>query len=304
LIERLVVVGSALVDLVLAVPRLPERGGDVLAGESEVAAGGAVNVLSAATRQGLPAAYGGAHGTGPFGDRVRAALRADGVEVLLPAAADRDTGFCVVLVEPSGERTFATTLGAEAYLTPEQLAALDVHDGDAVYVSGYDLAYPHGPAVAAWLAALRPGPEVLLDPSPLAGEVPAPLLAAALARATWVSCTQGELRVLGQPRRDVGVVVRRGPAGCTVRAPGAGTTTDVPAVQVSAVDTNGAGDVHVGAFLAALSRGMDPVTAAGWANAAAALSVTRRGPATGPTLDQTQELIRRFAGAAPTTETA
>jgi len=57
----------------------------------------------------------------------------------------------------------------------------------------------------------------------------------------------------------------------------------VPGFAVEAVDTNGAGDTHTGVFLAALASGAGPAEAVRRANAAAALSVTRRGPATGPT---------------------
>ena len=42
------------------------------------------------------------------------------------------------------------------------------------------------------------------------------------------------------------------------------------------VDTNGAGDAHSGAFIAALAAGAADTAAARSANAAAALSVTRR----------------------------
>ena len=50
MINRLVSLGSVIVDLVLEVPRLPDRGGDVLASQRGMAAGGALNVLSAAAR--------------------------------------------------------------------------------------------------------------------------------------------------------------------------------------------------------------------------------------------------------------
>jgi sugar/nucleoside kinase (ribokinase family) len=56
----------------------------------------------------------------------------------------------------------------------------------------------------------------------------------------------------------------------------------VPGFEVTAVDANGAGDAHVGAFLALLTQGEDPLDAARKANAAAAYAVTRRGPATAP----------------------
>jgi len=61
---------------------------------------------------------------------------------------------------------------------------------------------------------------------------------------------------------------------------------------VASVDSNGAGDCHVGAFAAMLAMGRGPLEAARWANAAAAMSVTTRGPATGPTMDE----LERFLG--------
>ncbi|TMF66870.1 MAG: sugar kinase, partial [Chloroflexi bacterium] len=74
MIKRLVSLGSVIVDLILEVPAFPDRGGDVLASQRGMVAGGAFNVLSAAARLGLPGIYAGQHGTGPFGDLVRAAL--------------------------------------------------------------------------------------------------------------------------------------------------------------------------------------------------------------------------------------
>jgi sugar/nucleoside kinase (ribokinase family) len=52
---------------------------------------------------------------------------------------------------------------------------------------------------------------------------------------------------------------------------------------VEAVDTTGAGDTFAGVFIAALAEGLPPARAARRANAAAAFSVTRPGPATSPT---------------------
>jgi sugar/nucleoside kinase (ribokinase family) len=57
----------------------------------------------------------------------------------------------------------------------------------------------------------------------------------------------------------------------------------IPAPAVVAVDTTGAGDAHSGVFLAGLAAALSPAGAARRANAAAALTVTRAGPATSPT---------------------
>jgi len=295
------------VDVVLDVPALPERGGDVLASATQVTPGGGFNVMAAATAQRLPVAYAGAYGTGPFAALALAALREARIEVLQPPRAGLDTGFVVTVVDAGGERTFVTSRGAEATLQAADLAALRPAPGDAVYVSGYGLLDPGGPAaILGWLD--RPGAPnvVFFDPGPLVGTMPAGVLDRVLRRADWVTCnareaalitgrddppaaaralagTSREGPVLGDSREGRGgVLVRTGPAGCLVVPAGAADPVHVPGFRVDVLDTNGAGDTHTGTFIAALARGADALDAARTANAAAALSVTRRGPATAP----------------------
>ncbi|MYU14656.1 sugar kinase, partial [Streptomyces sp. SID8361] len=196
---RLVLLGNAIVDLVMRVPALPERGGDILSEDTTLTTGGGFNVLTAARRLGLPAVYAGAHGTGPFGDRVRADLAREGVEVVLAPLAEEDTGFCVAFVDGGGERTFATSLGAEARLTEAHAAAVlaALRPGDLVQISGYGLAYPvNGPVLASLVARLPEHIRVFLDPGPLADQIPEEVLAPVLARCDWVSCNQREGRLL------------------------------------------------------------------------------------------------------------
>jgi sugar/nucleoside kinase (ribokinase family) len=289
--SRLVLVGSVIVDIVMYVDELPRRAGDVIARGSLLAAGGGRNVLTAASRQGLPALYAGRHGTGPFGELIRSELRSDGITVQLAATPGSDSGYCVALVEPGGERTFATAMGVEARLTLEDLASLTLAAGDVVYLSGYDLAYPHGADIAAWVSTLDRSVRLVFDPSPLVGQIESGLLQPVVRRASWLSANAAEARVLGRlGEAAAGAVVRIGAGGCVVRAPGAGPV-DVSGYRVDAVDTSGAGDAHVGAFAAALARGLSPVEAARWANAAAALAVTRPGPATCPDLAATAAFL-------------
>ncbi|MEU4680282.1 PfkB family carbohydrate kinase [Micromonospora sp. NPDC023737] len=300
---RLVHTGNVVIDVVMYLPRLPEVGGDVLASDSRITAGGGLNVMVSAARQGLSVAYAGMHGTGPFADLAREQLAQAGIELVQPALPDVDTGFSVALVDPTGERTFATSVGAEARLGPADLARVDLRSGDVVYVSGYSLAYPsNGPALAAWLPTIPPEVTVVIDPGPLVGEIPAAVLASAWERADWWSCNEREARILtdqADPQTAAAslaarsararVVVRTGPAGAVLAT--GDRTLSVPAFPVTVVDTNGAGDAHVGAFAAALVNGLDPVQAVRRANAAAALAVTRQGPATAPTAVEVDELL-------------
>ena len=287
MIKRLVSLGSVIVDLVLEVPKLPNRGGDVLATQRGIAAGGAFNVLSAASRLGLHSAYAGSHGTGPMSDLVRASLTREGIDVMQAPNPDLDTGWTIALIEPDGERTFVTVTGADGLIDPAALAALQYEDGDAVYVSGYDLAYPAaGASIAHHLAGLQPGVTVVLDPGPLAADIPKEILATVMRRAGILSLNEREAKALGSVTLDsktTTVIERRGPGGATIHR--AGKTPElIPAAPVAAVvDTSGAGDVHVGAMVAGLARGLDLSGAVLLANRAAGYAVSRRGPAAGPT---------------------
>ncbi|TVZ02555.1 sugar kinase [Trebonia kvetii] len=195
--RRLVFAGEAIVDVVLRVPALPPRGGDMLATSSEVTAGGGFNVMSAAARHGLLVLYAGGHGTGPWGDVIRSALAAEGIAVLRPADAGRDTGFDVALVEPDAERTFVTHLGAETVRGPGGWDGVPAGPGDAVYVSGYGLVAPDsGSVLGAWAAALPFGVLLFFDPGPLAAQIPAAVLGPVLARCDWLSCNEREATVL------------------------------------------------------------------------------------------------------------
>jgi sugar/nucleoside kinase (ribokinase family) len=292
--------GEAIVDLIMRVPALPERGGDMLATSSATAVGGGFNIMAAAARQGLPVLYVGGHGTGPWGGLVRAALAAEGIGILRPRDEHRDTGFDVALVEPDGERTFVTSLGAEAVLEAGNWADVPVGPDDAVYVSGYGLAAAgSGPVLGAWAAGL-PGEALLfVDPGPLTADIPGDIFGPVLARCDWLSCNQREAFLLSGSSDPAGAAARllagdgpegrAGPAGVVVRAGAAGCVvahgdrvTYVRTPDVTVVDTTGAGDAHSGVFLAALAAGLTPEEAARRANAAAALAVTRPGPATAP----------------------
>jgi sugar/nucleoside kinase (ribokinase family) len=316
--------GEALVDLLMWVPALPERGGDMLARSSSVQVGGGFNIMAAAARQGLPVVYAGGHGTGPWGDKVRAALAAEGIAVLRPPDPDADTGFDVALVEDGGERTFVTSLGAETLRQPGAWDAIPAGAGDAVYVSGYGLVAPESGAVlGAWAAALPAEVLLFVDPGPLIADIPAAVLGPVLSRCDWWSSNQREAalltgaadpaeaaRLLIARTGRAGVIVRTGRSGCVLalRAPGSGAAAGrdaapgpgavslglIPAPAVVAVDTTGAGDAHAGVFLAGLATGLLPAAAASRANAAAALAVTRAGPAESPSRAELDAFLSRL----------
>jgi ribokinase len=281
---RLVHTGQVVVDLVMRVDQLPPVGGDVLATDFQQTAGGGFNVMAAAVRSGADVLFAGSHGTGQFGEIARKAMVAEGITIAQPSS-EPDTGVCFVVVDANGERTFITSPGAEGRLQP-----VDVQPGDVVYLTGYSLTHESNRDVLlSWLPQLAES-TVLLDPGPLVSSVQRETWQAVLTFVDILSCNATEAAELSTI--DVPVfVLRDGPRGCVITHNG--QTTRIPGFPVKAVDTNGAGDTHCGVLAAELLRGNDIETAALRANAAAALSVTRHGPATAPTRAEIDELLSR-----------
>ncbi len=302
---RLIYTGNVIVDIVMTIDGLPEPGGDTIATGSQLTAGGGYNVMVAAQRDGLPVLYAGQFGTGPFGDVVRAALDTSGICCGQTGVDAVDSGYCVALVDRSAERTFITSVGAEGLLDRADLARIQLADNDIVYVSGYSLAHPRNAvALTGWLADLPRSVRVITDPSPLIGELDPTVLAQVLARTDVLSLNAREARIasgghdLCAAAQDVAkrirpeglVLVRDGAHGCWLAEAGARPVL-IPGFAVTAVDTNGAGDAHGGVLAAALAQGMAPADAVLRANAAAALAVTRKGPATAPITAAIDELL-------------
>ncbi|OEC42769.1 MULTISPECIES: PfkB family carbohydrate kinase [Pseudomonas] len=300
--SRLLHTGQVIVDLVMGLDTLPASGGDVLANSASFQVGGGFNVMAAARRNGLPVVYLGRHGEGRFGELARAAMQGEGIEMALAASAGKDTGLCVSLTEASTERTFISHLGAEGELSADDLAQIVPRVDDYVYVSGYSLLL-EGKAqpLLDWLQALPREIVVVFDPGPLVKAPDSALMRALLPRIDiWTSNGPEALAFTGAADMSQALpmlnqhlqallVVRDGPKGCWV---GRGAQIEhVPGFKVQAVDSNGAGDAHAGVFIAGLANGLKPVEAARRANAAAALAVTRWGPATSPGTAEVDALV-------------
>ena len=300
--SRLLHTGQVIVDLVMGLDTLPASGGDGQANAASFQVGGGFNVMAAARRNGLPVVYLGRHGDGRFGELARAAMQAEGVEMALAASAGKDTGLCVSLTEASTERTFISHLGAEGELSADDLAQIVPRIDDYVYVSGYSLLL-EGKAqpLLDWLLALPREIVVVFDPGPLVKAPDSALMRALLPRIDiWTSNGPEALAFTGAADMSQALpmlnqhlqallVVRDGPNGCWV---GRGAETEhVPGFKVQPVDSNGAGDAHAGVFIAGLAKGLKPVEAARRANAAAALAVTRWGPATSPGTAEVDALV-------------
>ncbi len=293
--NRLLQMSGVVVDLIYEVESVPRAGEEAMVTGFHVMPGGGFNAMVAARRAGMDVSYGGSLGTGPFSDIAMNGLEVEHISVLLPRYTECDQGCCCVLVDPAGERTFVASDGAEGRMRSDELRRINFTDFDWTLLSGYGLHYKGSrDALVRWLERDDQIPRLVFDPSPVAGFLARESLSAAMDRALWISANEREATVLtgladpwdaaaalseGRPANG-GAVVRNGANGCIVAVDG--RCTEIPPHRVQVVDSNSAGDTHVGSFIAKLAETGDPEAAARYANIAAAISTTRRGPATAP----------------------
>ncbi len=300
--RHIVVVGSLNADLVVNVARFPRPGETVLGSAFKQFPGGkGGNQAHAAAKLGGPSVAvsmigqvgGDSHGAWLRDNLAAAGCDVDGVGVD-PSVS---SGMAFIQVDDGGQNQIVLVPGANGSFGAEAFAG---HLGrftsaDAVLLQ---LEVPMDTVVAAARAARAAGAVVLLDPAPAQ-----PLPDHLYPLIDWLTPNQSELVALAGAAGEAGarvlrdrgahnVIVKMGAAGALV-VTAAGATL-VPAFNVTAVDTTAAGDVFNAAFAIALVEGQAPVDAAGFAAAAAAVSVTRRGAQ--PSLPTRAETLRMLHG--------
>lgn len=300
-------VGDALVDLLALVPRLPASGETVWGPPIQRFPGGSgANVASGLARLGVRVAFAGRIGADEEGRFVARDLAERGVDISgLAFDEEVGTGAVVALVEPDGERTFVACSDRAAYtrLSDEDLRhALDPPPS-ALFVTG--LLLLHEPARGAVVRLVeRAGRDTpvyfdlnLRTPH---GEDAAAVLRAAHAVAEAsdvVLASEDEVRDLAlKPRAGQLYAVRLGAAGAQLLTEAGRPASSVEGQPIRAVDATGAGDAFDAAFVAARLWGYTPEDALGFANAAAALSVTLPGSRSMPSREEAVRLWRGAGG--------
>lgn len=283
------VVGSLNMDFVAQVSSLPMPGETVLgSGFRTIPGGKGANQACAAGKLGGRVRMVGRVGDDVFGRQLREALQSAGVDVgaVLVTEGTR-SGVALIVVEGSGQNQIVVASGANAMLTARDVEpALEAAHGGYVLLQ---LETPLETVAASAALARRQGAMVLLDPAPAQ-----PLSAELLASVDVLTPNETEANLLLR-RTDAVVSIEDAPqVARALLTLGTGSVVlklgergamiadreglqHVPARRVEAVDATAAGDTFNGALAVALSEGRSLREAVVFANAAAALSVTRLG---------------------------
>lgn len=286
---RLLVAGSLNMDFVVRVDALPASGQTVLGHSFVMVPGGkganqacAAGKLSAGR---VPVQMAGRVGEDVFADQLRASLRANSVDDSTVSACQTDpTGTAFIWVDRQGQNSIVVASGANSRFIPADIPSLEQ--------TAWLLLQLESPldTVAALLSlARKSGTHTMLDPAP-AQPLSADLLAnvdiltpneteaCQLVQKPAARVTLADAPVLAEALLTLGpkaVILKLGDQGCFYAD--AQQTLHSPAFAVQPVDTTAAGDTFNAALAVALTEGQPLPQALRFANAAAALSVTRAG---------------------------
>ena len=304
----IVVTGSLNMDFVVSVERLPVPGETVLGRDFQMIPGGkGANQACSAGKLGagtVAVRMIGRVGYDVFADHLKASLAAAGVDVsTVHATRSQPTGVALIWVDRQGQNSIVVASGAN-----HALAAADVEAMRKVLrgarLALFQLETPLDTVAAALDLARAEGARTMLDPAP-AQMLPAGLLQAV----DILTPNESEaLMLLGRPPARVSladapelaaalrklgprsVVLKLGDQGSYYA--GEGGAFHTPAFPVEVRDTTAAGDTFNAALAAALAEGQAMEPALRFANAAAAISVTRLGAqASAPTRGEVDRFL-------------
>jgi ribokinase len=307
-VPSIVVVGSLNMDFVVSVGHLPAPGETVLGRNFTMVPGGkGANQACAAGKLSAGAATVrmiGRVGKDLFADHLKASLAAAGVDVTgVHAAKAQPTGCALISVDENGQNSIVVASGANFELAASDVEAMRKSFHGAS-VGLFQLENPLETITAALRLAREEGVTTILDPAP-AQALPTELLA----NVDILTPNENEaLRLLGRPGDGITleeapaiaaalsalgprtVVIKLGSEGCFLRQPD--WEEHVSGFAVKAVDTTAAGDTFNSGLAVALAQGLALSQAAVFANAAAAISVTRLGAQTSaPTREEVDAFL-------------
>jgi len=286
--EKIVVVGSSNTDMILQMDHIPRPGETLLGGRFSMAAGGkGANQAVAAARVGGEVTFVARVGEDMFGSQAIKGFVADGIHVdHVTRDAQVASGVALIFVADDGENSIGVALGANG-----NLSTADVEKAKDAIASAdvllMQLETPLETVEAAAEIASTAGARVILNPAPAQ-----PLPDRLLKRVSILTPNESEAELLTGIKVDGDdavvkaakallskgvetVLITLGPGGAFVVT--ANTSERIKGFKVNAVDSTAAGDVFNGAFGVALAEGQPLKEAVRFANAAAALSVTKLG---------------------------
>ena len=289
--EKIVVVGSFNIDMVVRADKLPAPGETILGNDFFMNSGGkGANQVVAVSRLGKEKpVFIAKIGNDLLGKNAMEVLRAENINTgYVFIDPEIPTGVALITVDKQGENSIVVASGANARLCIEDIdkaKAKDIIEKSDIVLLQLETPIETVEYVAK--LAYRSGSKVILNPAPmrnipdsllkyLYAIVPNRIEAEMLSGITIVDSNSACAAADAISRKGVkNVIITMGESGAFVKCDG--IFLHISAERREAIDTTAAGDTFCGAFCVGISEGLSVTDAVKMANTAAGISVTRKG---------------------------
>jgi len=304
----IVEVGSLNMDLVVQMPEIPKLGETLLGGVFKMIPGGkGANQAVSAARLGAKVFMIGCVGIDTFGEKLITGLSNEGIDISnVFFHAEESTGVALIQVDSQGQNTISVASGANLCLTSSDVekALKSIGNFDALVMP------LETPMETIWMAtkiAFHKGAKVILNPAPAQTIDPA-----LLSMIDFLVPNEHEIGLLnGSAQKSdpdmfqqAEILISHGLKHLIVTLGSQGSVyfdgmtkegVIFPPYKVNTIDTTGAGDCFIGALAVGLCEGKTIASAAGFASAASAISVTRLGAQSSlPTRREVEEFMDKI----------
>ena len=285
--KKVLVIGSTVADIIIRLDKIPTTGGDVNVRWQKMSMGGcAFNVSQAISYFGVPYLLFSPIGTGIYADYIRKEI-ADMDVKRAELNPDEPNGCCYCLVEDGGERTFICEHGAEYRFKEEWCKNLNIDEFSCAYICGLEMEEETGDIIIDFLKKTElsvyfaPGPRI----TELADYKIKKIFSLRLilhvnkreaTSFTGINSIRGAAEKLMALTNNT-VIITDGDKGSYCLSCDDGTWYEVPAFKAEVVDTIGAGDSHIGTFIAQRQLGKGIAEALKEANRISSLIVQKEG---------------------------
>ena len=309
------IVGSSNMDLNIYSERFPNPGETVTGGIFKQFLGGkGANQAVASARAGSKTCFIGKIGTDAFGNQMISQLKSEGINIEhIIRDSSELSGVAFILIDKTGENMISVAPGANFNLTPDDVKVNKeiIRNASSLVVQ---MEIPSATIEQIFKMAAQGSGIKILNPAPLK-----PINHSILSNVDVLTPNEGELlrlhsllnlkalkgkrkELIIQASRDISefgvnvIITTLGSKGSLIYDAKKDRVTNIPALNVQAVDTVGAGDCFNGVLASMLNQGKNLINSVKYASAAASIAVTRKGAqASLPRLSEIKERFKEYS---------
>ena len=291
--NQVLIIGGIIVDKYVLIDKYPKQGQDGFIKESFNKIGGcSINVAYTLKNLGIRSSVVSAIGDDSKGQMINNYLETNEFDTQnIRTIPNKLSGYCITLLDETGERTFLTYKGCEDFFEIDMVNETQIKRTNYVYLTGYYLVNRdyHKDIIELMDKIVISGGKIIFDPGPLIEYVDSNMILDVLKRTYILTPNKVELNILKNSantsmdfkkwtfENGVSFIIEKlGSEGTNIWSQN--SNFYVPAYKVNVTDTTGAGDSFAGGLIYAHINNFEILEAVKFASACGAFTTTFTGP--------------------------